>query len=162
MNRTKVQVTCSSSLFLRPTILAPFMLHTVSVSSSFLMSQLSHSWYTPISGRQTWPLYYCPTSFLLSTSPENAPCLPKGSSSDFSQRREGPQIHAHQPRSQMNYCLIISFWKEFQRFWGCVLSSWEEKDKSVLWDSVPAPLATAVDHMGNGISKGHLHQAASL
>lgn len=145
--------------FLHPLcyILSPF--HHLSSCLSSLILDIPRSLATKPSGHHIFaPLLF--SSFI--HSQENAPCLPKGSSSDLSQRREGPQIHAHQPRSQMNYCLVISFWKEFQRFWGCVLSSREEKDKSVLWDTVPAPLATAVDHVGNSISKGHIHQAASL
>ena len=146
---------CSPASFGGPPYLHPFMSHTVSISSSFLMSQPCHSWYTVISGHQAfWSPHYLSTSFLfpLSISQENAPCFPKGLSSDLSQRNEGPQIHGCQPRPQMNYCLVTSFWKEFQRCLGFVFSSWEEKDKSVLWDTVPAPLATAVDHVGDGIS----------
>ena len=162
MNKTKEQDTCFSSLFEAHhtcTLYVTYCLHFFIFPCVSALSFLIYPglWPPSLLGTLLSPHFI---SLLLSTSQENAPCLPKASSSDLSQRREGPQIHAHQPRSQMNYCLVISFWKEFQRFWGCVLSSWEEKDKSVLWDTVPAPLATAVDHVGNGISKGHIHQGS--
>ena len=98
MNKTKEQDTCFSSLFEAHhtcTLYVTYCLHfsifpRVSALSFLIYPEL---WPPSLLGTLLSPHFI---SLLLSTSQENAPCLPKVSSSDLSQRREGPQIHAHQ------------------------------------------------------------------
>lgn len=70
-------------------------------------------------------------SYLYPSLRKRIPAFPRGCPHQ-SQRREGLQIRACRLRLQMNYFLVASFWKEYQRFLGCVFSRWEEKDESVL------------------------------
>lgn len=104
------------------------MSHTDSVSSSFLMSQLSHSWYTPISGHQTWPPYYCPSSFLSSLSTSgNAPLPSKGIILWLKSKKRGPPDPC--PSTKVTNELLPCYFllKEFQRFGGLCSFKLERK-----------------------------------
>lgn len=84
--------------------------HTVSISESSLMSQLSHSSRPLISDHQAffWSLPLLVIS--LCTSQEK----PSAFQGNLIQRREGLHTHACWPRPRVNYFIVLSFWKECQ------------------------------------------------
>lgn len=70
---------------------------------------------------------------LLSISQGKAACLPEGLLlPDLSQWRGAPI--SHQPRTHMNYFLVISFWKECQNCLGYTFQAERRKRNVSSWD----------------------------